>query len=149
MRQTHARLQPWPLLIRPRGSKEPWEQVFVQARSIFQAEAIARRYAFDVSLNSPGLREAKDGQASAPWVLERTPWPLRCEECGYSLSGLEIIQSHVECPECGRHQHLYNQRQSDDQSLTNQGCFKAVLWIFAIIGAIVSSLVALLVIASL
>lgn len=128
----------WQVHTRPIGAgHEIWRMVKVEARSQLQAEAILRRRGYEMALCT-AMRVAEPGEMIPPAALQ----PLACARCGYGLVGLVIEEASVVCPECSYPQPLLSWVPEMAQVRDR---LHVVIWIFAVLGMLVSAFVLLIV----
>jgi DNA-directed RNA polymerase subunit RPC12/RpoP len=132
----------WAILARPVGAQhESWDEKCVSARSAIQAEAILRRKGYEVKIES-----AKMTCSDPDDIGQADLKPIQCSRCGYQLSGLVIDSASVLCPECNFKQLIvpWSKEYANSQSESAHSVF----WFFASIGFIVSTIIVLIVVAS-
>lgn len=86
----------WVVYIRPIGApNQPWEKHGISAQSAIQADAILRRMGYEMQTGTAHI-----SPESWPELAPKSPLPLMCTNCGYSLDGLMLDGSRIVCPEC-------------------------------------------------
>jgi len=92
----------WKIHARPTGAiHEHWQTMFVEARTAIQAEAILRRKGYEMVLQS-AMIVSREPQLIDSAELQA----IKCEQCGYPLTGLILEPASVVCPECAFRQPL-------------------------------------------
>jgi DNA-directed RNA polymerase subunit RPC12/RpoP len=125
-----SNLKTWSVKVRPIGNpNSPWEEHRLKARSAAHADLMARKMGYEMQTGTALL-------SSESWssLTPDKPLTITCTQCGYSLDGLTVNESRIQCPECNHDQLVIPWTPGVALGEVAQG--SVLLWIFASIGMI-------------
>lgn len=126
----------WEVHARPLDAPhEPWRVMKISARSPIQAQAKLNRKGYEMALQT-ALKVLAESDTIEIAKLEA----IKCVKCGYELAGLRLESSSVNCPECAYQQPLLVWRRDQPTGIDKN---HPVIGIFAVIGAMVVTLIAI------